>query len=408
MKKLLFFLFLIVFSSEGFSQNQNFVVVFKDSFEQPVRINQRRNSNRETQASQNEISRNQKLDRVDDFLGQKNVATGRAKKFVDGAVGFVAALSPAEVQKIKSDPAVDRVVEDFTMQGRPRMQGTRPRMQGESLGDLLYNEQTKSSCAIPLMGGAQESGLQSSIWVVDTGVDAGHRDLNVSRNRNFATSFVDNEPNPFDDGAGHGTHCAGLAAGTGAGDPGITGMSPGAEIISLKILDRNGMGNWSSLVLALDHIEKYGVAGDVVMMSLGASVGLNCSNFEPFLNEMIVDLGSKGIFIVMSAGNDSAAANENLPGCINGPNVFTVGAMSFSCEALGVCSSLSNLGNPPIDWFAPGDNLISTFPGNQYQVMSGTSMAAALVAGVIHSKGGTPRAIQQVSCGGLTYSVAGR
>ena len=112
----------------------------------------------------------------------------------------------------------------------------------------------------------------------------------------------------------------------------ITGMSPGAEIISLKVLDKNGMGSWSSLVLALDHVEKFGVSGDVVLMSLGAPVGLNCANFEPFLNGIISDLGSKGITVVMSAGNDRSSANENLPGCINGSNVFTVGALDFTWE----------------------------------------------------------------------------
>ena len=408
MRKVIFILALMIFSSLGYSQSKNFVVVFKDSFEEPIRKNQIKNPNRQTQANQNANQRSKKVGKVDKFLREKNIPPGQAKKFVDGAVGFVANLNSSQVNLLKSDPSVDRVVEDFTMQGRPRMQSSRPRMQGESLGDLFYNESTKSSCAIPLMGGSQSSNSSASIWIIDTGVDSRHNDLNVNPNRNFSVSFVSTESDPFADFAGHGTHCAGLAAGTGRGNPGITGMSPGAEIISLKVLDKNGMGSWSSLVLALDHVEKFGVSGDVVLMSLGAAVGLNCANFEPFLNGIISDLGSKGITIVMSAGNDSSSANENLPGCINGSNVFTIGALDFTCEGTGGCSGLSNLGNPPIDWFAPGANLISTFPGNQYQVMSGTSMAAALVAGLVHSKGGAPSRMSTIQCGGITYSVAGR
>ncbi|KPQ08711.1 MAG: subtilase family serine protease, partial [Algoriphagus marincola HL-49] len=155
-------------------------------------------------------------------------------------------------------------------------------------------------------------------------------------------------------------------------------------------------------------IEKFAVPGDVVMMSLGESGVVNCQNSEPFLRDIILDLGEKGIFVVMSAGNEGQSAGSNLPGCISGKNVFTVGSVDFSETGFLSCSGFSNAGAPPIDWLAPGANLVSTFPGNAYNVMSGTSMACALVAGLIHSNGGPPRAIQQINCGGATYSVAGR
>ncbi|SDA52006.1 hypothetical protein SAMN03080617_00847 [Algoriphagus alkaliphilus] len=67
-----------------------------------------------------------------------------------------------------------------------------------------------------------------------------------------------------------------------------------------------------------------------------------------------------------------------------------------------------NIGVPSVNWMAPGENVFSTFPGNQYATMSGISMAAALVAGLIHSKGGIPSAIRNESFNGVIYPFAGR
>jgi subtilisin family serine protease len=283
-------------------------------------------------------------------------------------------------------------------------------MQGEETGlEDLYNSEIKASCAVSIMGGSDQfNGRSSAIWIVDSGVDEKHVDLNVTKNPRFAASFVAGDDNPFEDFAGHGTHCAGLAAGMGIGNPGVTGMSAGAMIIPVKVLDKDGVGSWSNLVLALDHIEKYGQPGDVVLMSLGDYGIVDCANSNQFLNQVISDLSNKGLYIVMSAGNDGGLSSQNLPGCIDGPNVFTVGSYDFTCDGFSKFSDSGNLGMPSIDWMAPGENVFSTFPGNRYAVMSGTSMSAALVAGLIHSKGGAPVAIRRESFNGITYPFAGR
>lgn len=406
MRKMLFIIGLTILSTLCFAQEKNYVVIFKDSFELPVRRSQVKDPNRQQQANLNSSNRNQKAAKVDQFLDQRNISRGQTRKFVDGAVGFVSRLNSSQVAALRNDPTIEAVVEDFKMQSKPRMQ-SRPRMQGEDFGDWLYDPNSKASCAIPLMGGASSGSTRSSIWIIDSGVEGSHPDLNVCRNPNFSISLIEGEI-PTEDFAGHGTHCAGLAAGMGNGNPGITGMSPGAEIIPVKILDRNGVGNWSDLILALDHVEKFGVSGDVVLMSLGDFGVMNCENSNPLLRDIIHDLGNKGVFVVMSAGNDEGLASTNLPGCINGPNILTVGSVDFTCGELVGFSSFSNRGVPPLDWVAPGEGLVSSFPGNGYAVMSGTSMSAALVAGLIHSKGGNPRQTQIVTFGGVTYSFAGR
>ncbi len=137
-------------------------------------------------------------------------------------------------------------------------------------------------------------------------------------------------------------------------------------------------------------LQNTGRPGDVVMMSLGGYDVSSCERSNPSLFSAIQELANSGMFIVMSAGNDQGDANLNLPGCINGPNVFTVAALDFDCSTgITGCASYSNYGKPAVDWAAPGSAIISTWPGRQYQVMSGTSMACALVAGIIHARRGS-------------------
>ena len=401
---IVFFLFLLISAQP--TNAQRFVVLMKESFEQSVKKTGQDNPNRLRKAQDNQQRRNQKIDKVNGFARNKGIEMARGKAFVDGAVGFVANLSMSQINELQNDPNVEGVYPDFTIQStRPRMQ-SRPRMQGESINESdFYDPVSKSSCAIPLIGGSQTSSSNSSIWVIDSGVDASHLDLNVNSNPLLSVSFVETEGNPLVDMIGHGTHCAGLAAGKGSGNPGVTGMSAGAEIISVKILDSNGLGTWSQLILALDHVSKFGVKGDVVLMSLGG--GNECSD-DPILRDLITSLGNDRIFVVMSAGNDGVMSSQNLPGCIDGQNIVTVGALDFSCDELQGLAGYSNTGIPSIDYLAPGSNMISAFPNNQYQTMSGTSMAAAVVAGLIHSTGNLPRVIGSTQANGITYPFAGR
>jgi subtilisin family serine protease len=145
------------------------------------------------------------------------------------------------------------------------------------------------------------------------------------------------------------------------------------------------------------------------MMSLGEYDVSSCENSNPSLYSAIRELAGRGFFIVMSAGNDQGDANLNLPGCISGPNIFTVAALDFDCSnGITGCASYSNYGTPAVDWAAPGSAIISTWPGRQYQVMSGTSMACALVAGIIHARNGAPANRGTLDCNGAVYQIPGR
>jgi len=368
-------------------------------------------ADRDQSQRRNQVIRKEKKEKAENFVRSKGV-TKILKTFSDVEVGLVVEMDDSQADALRADANVESVIEDFRMQGRPRMQArkpimqSRPRMQEE----FGYDVEAGTNCSIIEAGGGQtRNGAERNfIWIIDSGIDGNHDDLkkSINKSKKYAKSFVDN--NPWVDGAGHGTFMAGIASAESkpnGSEFSMNGVVPGVPTVSLKVLDSSGEGFWSDIVLALDHVAQFGRRGDVVSMSLGAFGISNCANSNPILSEAIKNVASKGIFVVMSAGNDSGDANMNLPGCIKGPNIFTVGSIDFNCiDGEGGCSSFSNLGSN-VNWVAPGDPVFSTSPGNEYQVWSGTSMSAAYVAGIVYASQGAPAVAGTVSCGGSTYSI---
>lgn len=369
----------------------------------------------------NSSQRKIKKDKAENIARSKGV-NKILKTFSDVAVGLVVEMNESQADALRADTNVESVLLDFKMQARrpimqsetkPEMQARRPIMQSRPrMQEDGYNVDAGTNCSIIEAGGGQKrNGAENNfIWIVDSGIDGNHNDLknSINKSKKYAKSFVDN--NPWRDDAGHGTFMAGIASAESkpTGDKyAMNGMVPGVPTVSLKVLDSNGEGFWSDIVLALDHVAQFGRSGDVVSMSLGAFDIPNCANSNPLLNEVINNIASKGIFIVMSAGNDGGDSNMNLPGCITGPNIFTVGSIDYNClneQGGSNCSSFSNLGSN-VSWVAPGNPVFSTFPGNNYGVWSGTSMSAAYVAGIIYASQGAPALAGTIDCGGRTYSI---
>jgi len=216
--------------------------------------------------------------------------------------------------------------------------------------------------------GGSTSGIGKTAWIIDTGIDLDHPDLTVdaTRGKNFVTSGA----SPDDDN-GHGTHCAGIVAAKD-NDIGVIGVAAGATVVPVKVLNRRGSGAYSVIIAGVDYVAANGKSGDAANMSLGGPA-------YPALDNAIIALAGKGINISLAAGNESQDANNVSPARANGTGVYTVSAMASGDK----WASYSNFGNPPVDYCAPGSSIYSTYKGGSYATLSGTSMAAPHVCGLL-------------------------
>ena len=203
-------------------------------------------------------------------------------------------------------------------------------------------------------------------WIIDTGIEFTHPDLNVDQAR--SRTYVGGTPN---DENGHGTHVAGTIAAKD-NNIGVVGVSPGSPVVSVRVLNRQGSGTTSGVIAGVDYVASAAASGDVANMSLGGGASAS-------LDAAVVKAAAKGIKFALAAGNESDDANNHSPARAEGDNIYTVSAMSSS----GALASFSNYGNPPVDYAAPGVSIKSTYKGGGYATLSGTSMAAPHVAGIL-------------------------
>lgn len=209
-----------------------------------------------------------------------------------------------------------------------------------------------------------------TIAVIDSGCDINHESLknNIVGVRNF-TSEDGKDPNIVIDRVGHGTHVTGTIVANGNNNT-ILGVAPSANIYVLKAIDRTGSGKLSWVINAIYYaIEK---KVDIISMSLGMPG--NSDKLERAVKEAI----KQNILVVCAAGNDGDGnANDfeySYPAAY--VDVISVGAVDKKRNP----ASFSN-SNPVIDVVAPGVDIVSTFPNNQFASLSGTSMATPHVSG---------------------------
>ena len=214
-------------------------------------------------------------------------------------------------------------------------------------------------------GGA--AGNFATAWVIDSGIDLTHPDLNVDVAR--SKSFLrDTSPQ---DGNGHGTHVAGTIAALD-NSIGVIGVAPGAPVVSVRVLDRRGSGSTSGVIAGIDYVAQFGRPGDVANMSLGGGV-------STALDQAVVNAAAGGVRFALAAGNESDHANNHSPARANGPNVYTISSFAIGDN----WSYFSNFGNPPVDYAEPGSSIKSTWLNGGYNTISGTSMATPHFAGIL-------------------------
>ena len=272
--------------------------------------------------------------------------------------GFAAKLTVAQADALRLDPRVKNIEQDYTIKkGKP----------GGGGGGGTAPQSTPYGTT--RVGGGLSASTNTA-WVIDSGVDQDHPDLNVDTARSI--SFLTGSPSNQspDDQNGHGTHVAGTI---GAYDNtiGSVGVAPGNLVVAVRVLDRRGSGSNSGVIAGVDYVAANGSSGDVANMSLGGGV-------STALDNAVISAASTGVKFVLAAGNESDDANNHSPARANGPNIYTISAMDVNDD----WAYFSNYGSS-VDYCAPGVAVFSTWKGGGYNTISGTSMAAPHAAGVL-------------------------
>jgi subtilisin family serine protease len=314
--------------------------------------------------------------------------------------GYTARMSADVARRVAADPRVSRVTPDRVFRAAGRLSGAASTQMPTGIRRIRAPE----SSAHP--GGGAAS-ISSDIAVLDTGVELKHPDLNVAVG-------VDCVPGTsgYDDERGHGTHIAGTAAAKGTGD-GVVGVAPGARIWAVRVLDAAGDGSLATLACGIDWVTAHATTIKVANMSLvGRDTARDSSErgtSEPdkrasdtyqgchdgALHEAICRSVAAGVVYTVAAGNDGVDAADYTPAAY--PEVIAVGALAdydgrpgglgrepADCPG-GPDDQFANFSDygAPVALIAPGVCIRSTWINDGYATLTGTSQAAAYVAGAV-------------------------
>ncbi len=199
-------------------------------------------------------------------------------------------------------------------------------------------------------------------YVIDTGIDMSHPDLNVVEFKQYANG-------PPRDCNGHGSHVAGTI---GARDDtvGVVGVAPGIRLHAVKVLNCAGSGSWSDVISGINYVAGTTTRPAVANMSLGGSQ-------NAAVDQAVRTAVANGVFFAVAAGNDGADACGHSPAAAGTTSGVDTVAATDSSDAE---ASWSNFGSC-VDIWAPGVGIYSTYKSGSYATLSGTSMATPHVAG---------------------------
>lgn len=218
----------------------------------------------------------------------------------------------------------------------------------------------------------ETKGKGITVAVLDTGCDTDHPDLmdRIIGGYNF-TKDDGGDSLKFEDYNGHGTHVAGTIAAT-LNNSGVVGVAPEANLLILKVLGKNGSGQYAWIIKAIQYAIDQKV--DIISMSLGGP------NDVKALHDVIIEAVNQKILVVCAAGNDGDGKDSTdefgYPGFYN--EVISVGAVNLERKSSGFTNS-----NNQVDLVAPGEKIISTYLNGTYATLSGTSMATPHVSGAL-------------------------
>ncbi|MEY7850194.1 S8 family serine peptidase [Natrarchaeobius sp. A-rgal3] len=206
----------------------------------------------------------------------------------------------------------------------------------------------------------------ASVAVLDSGVDPDHESLEVADGEAFTDCESLSCTADWDDETGHGTHCAGTVGALDNG-AGVVGAYPGADIYALKVLAGDGSGYDSDIAAAIEWCADNDV--DVVNLSLGGS------DEAKVLEDAVAYAYERGVLVVAAAGNDGELGGIDYPAGYD--ECIAVGATDDRDEV----PEWSARGDG-VELVAPGEDVLSTKPDDEYVSLSGTSMSTPHVAAI--------------------------
>lgn len=302
-----------------------------------------------------------------DFLRSYKISENDLDKtFTMALTGFTARIAEEKIEEIKLDPRVKYIEQDrMGMLGKP---SDTPK---NKVNEPVVNTQS-IPWGINRVGGPFDYNGKHSVFIVDTGIDLDHPDLNVNTQKGFDAYNPKKKDWNMDDEHGHGTHVAGTV---GALDNhfGVVGVAAGVPVVPVKIF----FGPWaaytySGMVAGIEHIGVRGIPGDVANLSFGGFDG------STVLDDAVLNVSEKRrIWMIIAAGNSNYPAIAFSPARINGNYTITVSAIDSRDRR----AWFSHYGEP-IKFAAPGMGVVSTWRGGGYRNETGTSMAAPHVAGL--------------------------
>lgn len=268
-------------------------------------------------------------------------------------------LPVSAVDNLKSESSVESVEEDEDIQIS---------VQGEAIQPVADNAGQATPWGVKRVKApyAHKQGIKGnnvSVAVIDTGIDTDHEDLQVAGGislLDYTTSYNDDN--------GHGTHIAGII-GALDNNKGVVGVAPNVDLYSVKALDSEGNGKYSTIIKGLDwaienHIQ-------IVSMSIGGT-----QESKAFQKATRLAY-NKGVLLVASAGNKGYFSDESVTIPAKYGSVISVGALTKKNERWEFSSRGKGL-----DLMAPGAGILSTLSDGGYGEDSGSSMAAAYVTGL--------------------------
>lgn len=243
-------------------------------------------------------------------------------------------------------------------------------------------------------------GAGATVAIIDTGIDGAHASLDDLDDDNSTydpkvIGFYDpvNNPSltngtevfPYDD-QGHGSHCAGTTAGTGAPTYEHIGMAPQANLVGVKVLDAGGSGSFATVMAGMQWTvdNRYQFNIRAASMSLGGPGAIEwTSSEEDSVNRYANEMVRAGIALFIAAGNNGVSAQIGTPG--SAEDAITVGALDKN-SAIAIYSSQGPTEElrikPNIAYVGSSVMSVAFNTGDQYTGMSGTSMATPGAAGV--------------------------